>query len=206
METGTKKDNTECLLKNFKNRDNKINLEESALTFNKHFISIAENPAMSYLNKHFIEAFPTMNLLPVTESEITSVINNIKLTYSSGYDGVTNKVLKLSSQLISKPMTYIINKSLSMGVYPERLQYAIISPICKKGDKTYTNNYRPISLLTGFAKYCHLLLYCHIIISVLLYYYVLLYCHIINSVLLYSYYYIMYKSLTCPISCKMIRG
>jgi hypothetical protein len=59
-------------------------------------------------------------------------------------------------------------------------------------------------------KYCHLLLYCHIIISVLLYYYyhVLLYCHIINSVLLYYYYYIniMYKSLTCPISCKMICG
>jgi hypothetical protein len=41
---------------------------------------------MSYLNKHFIEAFPTMSLLPVTESEITNVINNLKLTYSSGYD------------------------------------------------------------------------------------------------------------------------
>jgi hypothetical protein len=41
-------------------------------------------------------------------------------------------------------------------------------------------------------KYCHLLLYCHIIISVLYYYYyhVLLYCHIINSVL-HSYYYII---------------
>jgi hypothetical protein len=39
-------------------------------------------------------------------------------------------------------------------------------------------------------KYCHLLLYCHIIISVLLYYYhVLLYCHIIISVLLYYNYY-----------------
>jgi hypothetical protein len=93
-----------------------------------------------------------MNLLPITESEITSVINNLKLTYSSGYDGITNKVLKLSSQLISKPMAYIINKSLSMGVYPERLKYAIINPLYKKGDKTCINNYRPIFSLTGFTK------------------------------------------------------
>jgi hypothetical protein len=49
-------------------------------------------------------------------------------------------------------------------------------------------------------KYCQLLLYCHIIISVLLYYYciillllshVLLYCHIINSVFYYYYYIII---------------
>jgi hypothetical protein len=32
-----------------------------------------------------------MNLLPLTESEITSVINNLKLTYSSAYDGITKK-------------------------------------------------------------------------------------------------------------------
>jgi hypothetical protein len=161
METDTKKDSGDRLPKNFENRDNKINLEEAALTFNKHFISIAEhlntnkanvNPAMSCLNKHFTETFPTMNLLPVTESEITSVIINLKLTYSSGYDGINDKVLKLSNQLISKPMTYIISKSLSMGVHPERLKYAIINPIYKKGDKTCINNYRPVSLVTGFAK------------------------------------------------------
>jgi hypothetical protein len=39
-----------------------------------------------------------------------------------------------------------------MGVYPERLKYAIINPIYKNGDKKLINNYRPISLLTGFAK------------------------------------------------------
>jgi hypothetical protein len=39
-----------------------------------------------------------------------------------------------------------------MGVYPERLKHAIINPIYEKGDKTCINNYRPVSLLTGFAK------------------------------------------------------
>jgi hypothetical protein len=39
-----------------------------------------------------------------------------------------------------------------MGVYPERLKYAIINPIHKKGDKALISNYRPICLVTGFAK------------------------------------------------------
>jgi hypothetical protein len=39
-----------------------------------------------------------------------------------------------------------------MGVYPERLKYAINNPVYMKGDKTCINNYGPISLLTGFAE------------------------------------------------------
>jgi hypothetical protein len=40
-----------------------------------------------------------------------------------------------SQQLTTSAMawpTYIINKSLIMGVYPERLKYAVIKPIYKK--------------------------------------------------------------------------
>jgi hypothetical protein len=39
-----------------------------------------------------------------------------------------------------------------MGVYPERLKYAVIKPVHKKGEKTDVSNYRPISIVTGFAK------------------------------------------------------
>jgi hypothetical protein len=68
------------------------------------------------------------------------------------------------------------------------------APSIRKGWYLLTSGGRSIGTVclrtkdTEF-KYCHLLLYCHIIISVLLYYYyyhALLYCHI-NSVL-YSYY------------------
>jgi hypothetical protein len=108
--------------------------------------------AMSYLHIYFPNGFPTMKLYPVTETEIISIINNLKSKNSSGYDGLTNKIMKPCKQQISKPLTYVINKSLSTGVYPERLKYAIINPIHKKGDKTLISNYRPISLVTGFAK------------------------------------------------------
>jgi hypothetical protein len=39
-----------------------------------------------------------------------------------------------------------------MGVYPERIKYAIINPIYKKCDKTCINKYRAMFLLTGFAE------------------------------------------------------
>jgi len=67
-------------------------------------------------------------------------------------DGLSNKILKLCSSQISKPITYIFNKSLICGICPHRLQYAIKKPFFKKGDKSQVSNYRPISLLNGFSK------------------------------------------------------
>ena len=51
------------------------------------------------------------------------------------------------------------NKSLSSGVFPERLKYVTIKPVYKKGDKLLDTNYRPISLLTSFSKIFEELIY-----------------------------------------------
>jgi hypothetical protein len=71
---------------------------------------------------------------------------------SSGYDEISTKILKLSGSQISKPLAFIIDKSLQTGVFPERLKYAVISPLHKKGDVLDIANYRPIFLLPEFSK------------------------------------------------------
>jgi len=53
---------------------------------------------------------------------------------------------------ICSPLSYIINKSISTGIFPERLKYSIIKLLHKKGVKTDPSNYRPISMLTAFSK------------------------------------------------------
>jgi hypothetical protein len=48
--------------------------------------------------------------------------------------------------------------SISTGIFPECLKYAVIKPLDKKGDKVDIKNYKPISMLTVFNKvmYCRL--------------------------------------------------
>jgi hypothetical protein len=82
------------------------------------------------------------------------------------------------------------------------------APTIRKGWYLLTNGGRSAGVVhlrtkaTEF-KHCHLLLFCHIIISVLLYYYyyhLLLYCHIMKSVLLYYYYIILILCINLDLS------
>jgi hypothetical protein len=153
--------NKERLPQIFLNNNKKINTKEAAHNFNKFFSSVSDNlnikktnvfTAMSHLYSHSQNGFPAMNFNVVTPDEIINIISKFKSKNSSGYDGVSNKIIKLCKQQISEPLAYIINKSLTMGIYPERLKYSVVKPVFKKGDKADISNYRPISVVTGFAK------------------------------------------------------
>jgi Notch-like protein len=80
------------------------------------------------------------------------MINKLNMTNSFGYDEIPIKILKSNSYYISSPLTYIINRSLETGIFPDRLKFSEIIPIYKNGDKNLISNYRPISILTSFSK------------------------------------------------------
>jgi hypothetical protein len=84
--------------------------------------------------------------------EISAIIKSIKTKNTYGYDEVSTKMLKIISNYITSPLTYICNKIILSGSFPDRLKYSIVRPIYKKGDRTNHSNYRPISLLTSFPK------------------------------------------------------
>jgi hypothetical protein len=69
-----------------------------------------------------------------TTKEIENIIMSLKSSNSSGYDEVPTKLLKLCSHFISSPLNYICNRTLFTGVFPNRLKYAIIRPVYKKGN------------------------------------------------------------------------
>jgi len=83
---------------------------------------------------------------------VEKVIKSLKSKNSYGYVGISTKLLKISSALIISPLTYICNKSISLGIYPDHLKYAVVQPIFKKGDRSNITNYRPISMLSSFSK------------------------------------------------------
>jgi len=75
----------------------------------------------------------------------------LKCKNSYGYDEIS-RILKVSTPYILSPVTYIFNKILSTGIFPDRLKYSEVKPFHKKGDKTELSNYSHISLLTSFSK------------------------------------------------------
>ena len=60
--------------------------------------------------------------------------------------------MKFISNLVSPLLTTILNKSLTTGCFPNSLKIARVVPIFKAGDRSFLNNYRPISILPVFSK------------------------------------------------------
>jgi len=73
--------------------------------------------------------FPQMKIIPVTEGDKQSIICSLKSKNVSGYDGISTEILKLCSSLISRLFSFIYNKSIPVGVFPDRLKYADVKPL-----------------------------------------------------------------------------
>jgi len=119
------------------------NINDIEKAFKIYFANIAEDlnnnssdmdKAWQSLKRSYPESSSEMKLIPLTEIEVIDIIKSLKHKNSSGYDGISNNILKHCVNEISKPMTFIFNNSLMTGVFPDRLKYAIILPIHKKGD------------------------------------------------------------------------
>jgi hypothetical protein len=134
---------------------------EIANALNKHYINITENinikntdgsKAATLLKNHRLENIAQMKIIPVTEAEIIGIIKSLKSKNTAEYDEISTKIYKYCAHIISKPLTYICNMSLTTGAFPDRCKYAIVRPIYKKGETTEMDNYRPISLLMTCSK------------------------------------------------------
>ena len=120
-----------------------------AESFNKHFASTARDMLTTklklnkpsnhayphhYLSRAFNHPFPPKNIICTTELENRATTLK-KKKHSHRYDEISTKILKSSIYYISSPLTYIINRMLSTGVYPNRLKYSQVKPLFKTGEK-----------------------------------------------------------------------
>jgi hypothetical protein len=108
------------------------NSQVTAETFNKYFVTFAqnihvnnhnvtasskhENPTF-YLFRAFNQPFPTINFNCVSSKETEDITKSLKTKNSHGYDEISTKILKLSIYYISSPLTYKCNRMLSSGVF-----------------------------------------------------------------------------------------
>ena len=73
---------------------------------------------------------------------------------------LVQRILKISYDIISPAITFLIDKSLSLRIFPNVWKTAYIVPISKTAPKEDINNYRPISILPTVSnimeKWIHL--------------------------------------------------
>ena len=60
-------------------------------------------------------------------------------------------IKKAHDQLI-KPLTLLINQTLSTGIFPSELKVSRVKPLFKRGKSSLFSNYRPISLFKLLAS------------------------------------------------------
>ena len=87
-----------------------------------------------------------------TPGEIESITLNLKNKSSSGSDELSTALVKKVITLISKPLSEIINLSLTKSIVPDKMKIAKVIPLFKSGDNNIYKNYRPVSILPSFSK------------------------------------------------------
>ena len=119
-----------------------------AETFNNFFVTIASDidseiihtntSYKDYLRGSVLNSF---FLKPDSEKEAISVINEMKTIKSTGPSSIPTQILKLSNQIICKPLTYLINLSFSNGIFPDLLKTSNVIAVFKRGENEDYNNY-----------------------------------------------------------------
>ena len=93
-----------------------------------------------------------MNDAPLNDEDARSAFYSLKTNKSPGYDDISFNAINNVFDFIVEPLRYIFSNSLAQGIFPEEMKIALITPICKGGDKENVVNFRPISVLPCFSK------------------------------------------------------
>ena len=120
-------------------------------SFNKHFIMIPDTIIKNTIDKNYSaesyknnlphsmvnpshSSFPSMKFTCTTEKEIDRIIKSLKHSISYGYDQITITITQVCSPYITSPLNYVCNRALFIAIFPDRLKFATVRPLFKKGD------------------------------------------------------------------------
>ena len=131
--------------------------------FNRHFTSVAskligddgncnDNVLLNVINDSGNDNIPCLEMPSISFNFVDKEIRTMCANKATGLDEISCKILKLARPIIVESLTYILNLSLSTGIFPKVWKQAKVTPLHKSGALNDTNNYRPISILSVVSK------------------------------------------------------
>ena len=90
---------------------------------------------------------------PTNPVEVQKRLKNIDTKNATGFDKIPPKLVKLSAEVLSTPLSIAINNSLKYGVFPDDAKIASVIPLDKgKPNNNEICNFRPVSIRNIFSK------------------------------------------------------
>ena len=93
----------------------------------------------------------SIDIPEINTADIISVISSLSNS-AAGYDEIPASIMKQLIVYYVQPPTFLINKSIAQGKFPNELKLAKVLPIYKNEDEQMIQNYGPISVLPFFLK------------------------------------------------------
>jgi hypothetical protein len=134
-------------------------------TFNNCFVNVAKNSGDSNTkvdethpsiieinNKYEYESLSKLDFQPITEDFVSNRISKINVKKATGIDGISPKLLHHPKPMIVKPITDLVNLSLSTSTFPDSLKTTQVASIYKKNSVLEKGIHRPVSVLPSISK------------------------------------------------------
>lgn len=107
--------------------------------------------------------FPQMERVVVDWVGILPLIKNLKVSSSSGVDGINSKFLKNTEVYSSIILAQIFTQSMNSSILPDDWKVGKVVPLFKSGDSHNPSNYRPISITSISCKLFEHVIYSHLV-------------------------------------------
>lgn len=129
-----------------------LSYEKSAEALNEFYVTVA---------KKLTDKLPHSTCIPninskesrlsfdqvVTCSKISDILKEFSPLKSSGCLKISSRLYLDAFEVMSEQLSYIMNLSLRSGIFPSAWKRSIVTPIPKKGDRSFVENTRPITLI-----------------------------------------------------------
>ena len=126
--------------------------------FNKHFTTVGLNFAsdrqVSFVkpDNYLSHNKSTFQLERISPKDLLNLISNVNTMKATGLDCISNKIIKISANIIYEDLAKLFNKSIESNIFPVEWKTARVVPIFKSGDKAHLNNYRPILVISAIGR------------------------------------------------------
>ena len=95
---------------------------------------------------------PLWDIGPCTAEDVAKAIDNLKPSTSSGPDSIPNRLLKELKFEALDAITFVFNRCISEGVFPDIWKSGKIIPTPKSGARNRIENFRPVCLFSNMGK------------------------------------------------------